>query len=91
MEDITCKVHWLEAVGVGSIMDSVQLQDEETVRRDFPGILEEAVRQPVGAAGLLISMTKRQLHSHRGVEKGRLRLLKTPLGCGQVPTGVATL
>ena len=61
------------------------------MRRDFPGILEEAVRQRVGAAGLLISMTKRQLHSHGGVKKGRLRLSKTPQGCGQVLTGVATL
>ena len=49
------------------------------------------MRLPVGAAGLLISMTERQLHSQGGIEKGKLRLSKTPLGCGQVLTGVAAL
>ena len=48
------------------------------------------MKRPVGAAGLLISMTERQLHSQGGIEKGKLRLLRTPLGCGQVVTGVAT-
>ena len=91
VEDNTGKVHWMEAVGVGSITDSVPLYDEAAVRREFPGIREGAVRRPVGAAGLLISMTERQLHSQGGIEKGKLRLSKTPLGCGQVLTGVATL
>ena len=63
VEDDTGKVHWMEAVGVGSITDSVPLHDEAAVRRDFPGIREGAVRRPVGAAGLLISMTERKLHS----------------------------
>ena len=75
---------------MGSIIDSVPLQDEAAVRRDFPGIREGAVRRSVGAAGLLISMTERQLHSQGGVEKGKLRLLQTPIGCGQDLTGVAT-
>ena len=91
MEDNTGKVHWMEAVGVGSITDSVPLHDEAAVRREFPGIREGAVRRPVGAAGLLISMTERQLHSQGGIEKGKLRLSKTPLGCGQVLTGVAKI
>ena len=34
-------------------------------------------------------MTERQLHSQGGIEKGKLRLSQTPLGCGQVLTGVA--
>ena len=60
------------------------------MRRDFPEILEEAIRRPVGAAGLLISMTERQLHSKGGREVGKLRLSDTILGCGQVLTGVTT-
>ena len=91
VEDKKMKVHWMEAVGVGRITDSVPLYDEAAVRQDFPGILEGAVQGPVGAAGLLISMTERQLHSQGGIEKGKLRLSHTPLGCGKVLTGVATL
>ena len=63
VEDNTDKVHWMEAVGVSSITESVPLYDEAAVRRDFPGIREWAVRRPVGAAGLLISLTERQPHS----------------------------
>ena len=79
----------MEVVGVGGITDWVPLYDEAAVRQDFPGIREGAVRRPVGAAGLLISMTERQLHSQPSIEKGKLRLSKTPLGCGQVLTRVA--
>ena len=78
VEDNTGKVHWMETVGVESIMDLAMLQDKEAIRRDFPGIREGAVRRPVGAAGLLISMTERQLHSSGGVKKGKLRLSQTP-------------
>ena len=81
----------MEAVGVGSITNSVPLYDEAAVRRDFPGIQEGAVRRLVGAARLLISMTERQLHSRGGIKKGKLCLSKTPLGCGQVLTSVAAI
>ena len=77
----------MEAVGVGSITEAVPLQDEAAIRRDFPEIMEGAVKRPAGAAGLLISMTERQLHARGGIEKGWLRLSQTPLGCGQVLTG----
>ena len=33
-----------------------------------------AVKRPAGAAGLLISMMERQLHSQGGIEKGKLCL-----------------
>ena len=89
VEDAKKQIHWMEAVGVGSITESVPLQDEAAIRRDFPEIMEGAVKRPAGAAGLLISMTERQLHSQGGIEKGKLRLSRTPLGCGQVLTGVA--
>ena len=59
VENNSDKVNWMEAVGVGSITDSEPLYDEAAARRAFPGIREGAVRQPVGAAGLLISMTER--------------------------------
>ena len=49
----------MEAVGVGSITESVPLHDEAAIRQNFPEILEEAVKRPAGAAGLLISMTER--------------------------------
>ena len=65
------------------------LQNEDEIRRDFPEIVEGAVKRPARAAGLLISMTERQLHAQGGIEKGKLRLSQTPLGCGQVLTGVA--
>ena len=71
-----------------SITESVPLCDEAAVRRAFPEIREGAVKRLVGAAGLLISITERHLHSQGGIEKGKLRLSKTPLGCGQVLTGV---
>ena len=32
VEENTSKVHWMETVGVGSITDSVPLQDKEVVR-----------------------------------------------------------
>ena len=80
----------METVGVESIMDSAKLQDKEGIRRDFPEIREGALRRPIRAAGLLISITERQLHSSGGVEKGKLRLSQTPLGCEQVLTGVET-
>ena len=79
----------MEAVGVGSITESVSFQNEDEIRRDFPEIVEGAVKRPAGAAGLLISMTEQQLHAQGGIEKGKLRLSQTPLGCGQVLTGVA--
>ena len=74
VEDAKKRIHWMEAVGVGSITESVPLQDEAAIRRDFPEIMEGAVKRPAGAAGLLISMTERQLHSQGGIEKGKLRL-----------------
>ena len=64
----------MEAVGVGSITESVPLQDKAAIRRDLPEIIEGAVKRPAGAAGLLILMTERQLHSQGGIEKGKLRL-----------------
>ena len=89
VEDAKRRIHWMQAVGVGRITESLQLHDEAAIRQDFPDILEGAVKRPVGAAGLLISMTERQLHSQGGIEKGKLRLSQTPLGCGQVLTEVA--
>ena len=74
VEDNAGRVYWMEAIGVESIMDSAKLQDEEGIRRDFPKIREGALRRPVGAAGLLISMTERQLHPSGGVERGKLCL-----------------
>ena len=46
------------------------------------------MKRPVGAAGLLISITESHLHSQGGIRKGKFRLSKTLLGCGQVLTGV---
>ena len=46
------------------------------------------MRRPIGAAGLLISMTERQLYSRGGLQRGKLCVSKTPLGCGQVLTGI---
>ena len=34
------------------------------------------------------SMMERQLHSHEGIERDKLRLSQTPLGCRQVLTEV---
>ena len=65
------------------------MQNKDEIRRKFPEIREGAVMRPAGAAGLLISMTERQLHVQGGIEKGKLRLSQTPLRCGQVLTGVA--
>ena len=67
VEDAKKQIHWMEAVGVGSITEAVPLQDEAAIRRDFPEIMEGAVKRPAGAAGLLISMTERQLHSRGGI------------------------
>ena len=89
VEDAKKQVHRMEAVGVGSITELVPLQNKDELRQDFPDIREEAVKRPAGAAGLLISMTERQLHSQGGIEKGKLPLSRTPLGCGEVLTGVA--
>ena len=58
VEDAKKQVHWMEAVGVGSITKSVPFQNEDEIRRDFPEIMEGAVKRPAGAAGLLISMTE---------------------------------
>ena len=80
----------MEKIGVESIMDLTKLQDKEGIKRDFPGIREGALRRLVGAAGILISIMERQLHSSGGVEKGKLRLSQTPLGCGEVLIGVET-
>ena len=71
----------MEAVGVGSITESVLLQNEDKIRRDFPEIVEEAIKRPAEDDGLLILMTERQLHAQGGIEKGKLRLPQTPLGC----------
>ena len=49
----------MEAVGVGSITEVVPLQDEAAIRRDFPKIMEVAVKRPAGAAELHISMMER--------------------------------
>ena len=88
MEDKNGKVHWMEAVGVNSLTESNPLRDEAAVRRAFPEIREGAVKRPVGAAGPLISITEKHLHSQGGIRKGRLRLSKTLLGCRQVLTGM---
>ena len=53
----------MEAVGVESITELLPLHDEATIRKNFPEILEGAVKRPAGAVGLLISMMERQLHS----------------------------
>ena len=79
VEDNAGRVHWMETIGVESIRDLAKLQNEEGIRRDFPGIPEGALRHPIGAAGQLISIMERQLHSSGGVEKGKLRLSQTPL------------
>ena len=63
VEDAKKQVHWMEAVGVGNITEAVPLQNEDKIRRDFPEIVEGAVKRPAGAAGLLISMMERQLHA----------------------------
>ena len=91
VEDVKKQIHWIEAVGVGSITESILLQNEDEIRRDFPDIREEAVKRPAAAAGLLIPMTKRQPHSQGGIEKGKLCLSPTPLGCRQVLTGEAPM
>ena len=90
VEDEKKQIQWVEAVGVGSITESVPLQNKDEIKQDFPEIREGAVKRPAIAAGLLISMTKRQLHSQGGIEKDKLRLSQTPLGCRQVLTGVAS-
>ena len=87
VEDAKRQTHWMEAVGLEIINESVPLHDEATIRKNFPEILEGAVKKPAGAAGLLISMMERQLHSHGGIERGTLRLSQRPLGCGEVLTG----
>ena len=74
-----------------SITDSEPLRDENAVRMAFPEIKEEAVRRPIGEAGLLISMTERQLHSQGGLVRGKLYLSRTPIGFGQVLTGMAEI
>ena len=63
VEDAKRQIHWMEAVRVGSITESVPLQDKAAIRKDFPELLEGAVKRPAGVARLFISMTKRQLHS----------------------------
>ena len=82
------ETHWMEAVGVQSITDAVPLVDKEVVRKAFPEILEEALERPVGPVGVLLSMTERNLHGSGGKAVGKMRLCNTPLGCGQVLTGV---
>ena len=59
VEDVQKQFHWMEAVGVGSITEVVPLQDEAAIRRDFPKIMEVAVKRPAGAAKLHISMMER--------------------------------
>ena len=44
VEDTKKPVHWMEAVGVGSITESVPLKDEDEIRWDFPEIVEAAVK-----------------------------------------------
>ena len=36
VEDAQKQVHWMEAVGLGRITEAVPLQDEASIRRDFP-------------------------------------------------------
>ena len=47
VEDAKRRIHWMEAVGVGSITESLPLHDEAAIRQDFPDILEGAVKRPV--------------------------------------------
>ena len=84
VEDAERQIHWMEVVGVKCITKSVPLHDEDTKRKNIPEILEGAVRRQAGAAGLLILMMERQLQ----IEKSKLRLSHTPLGCRQILTGV---
>ena len=58
VEEAKKQIHWMEAVGVGSITESVPLQNKDEITRNFPEIREGAVMRPAGAAGLLISMTE---------------------------------
>ena len=90
VEDEKKQIQWVEAVGVRSITESVPLQNKDEIKQDFPEIREGTVKRPAIAAGLLISMTEQQLHSQVGIEKDKLRLSQTPLGCRQVLTGVAS-
>ena len=87
VKDEKKQIHWMEAVAVGSITESGAVQNKDEIRQDFPEIMEKAVKRPAGAPGLLVSMTELQLHSQGGVEKGKLRLSQTPIGCGPVLTG----
>ena len=47
------------------------------------------MKRPVGAVCLLIFITERHIHFQLGIRRGKLRLSKTPLQCGQVLTRVA--
>ena len=44
VEDAKKQVLWMEAVGVGSITESVPFQNKDEIRRYFPDIVEGAVR-----------------------------------------------
>ena len=44
VKDAKRQIHWMEAAGVESITESVPLHDEATIRKNFPEILEGAVK-----------------------------------------------
>ena len=90
VEDRRGVLHQMEAVGVETIAEALPIADQEAVREAFPEAPEAALQRPVGQAGVLLSMSERQLHSGDGKEVGRLRLSQTLLGCGLVITGMTT-
>ena len=49
VEDAKRQIYGMEAVGVKSITESLPLHDEATIRKNFPEILEGAVKRPAGA------------------------------------------
>ena len=48
VEDTKRRIHWMEAVGIGSITELVPLHAKAAIRRDFPEILEGAVKRSAG-------------------------------------------
>jgi hypothetical protein len=81
-------LHAMECIGVEDITEAHEVGDKAELRRVFPEATEEALERPVGMAGVLLSMTEKHLHAGGGRRVGRLALQKTPLGCGEVLTGV---
>ena len=58
VEDGRKKVHWMEAVGVSSIIDAVPLVNEDIIKKVFPEMKKKALQRSVGPVNLLLSMTE---------------------------------